>query len=88
MYYTCDGGKTKTTYLLIKYPPQVQEQINSLNKDNPNEDLRRSQLIAEGYWVRGPAKNSQWVPVASPQGQALTAIPPCPNGKAGEIAVP
>jgi hypothetical protein len=86
--YTCDGGKTRTTYLLIKYPPQVQQEIASLNKDDPVQDLKRSKLIEEGYWVRKPEKGSQWYPAMSPQGQELTAVPLCPDGKPSQMVMP
>jgi len=87
MKYTCDGGKTKTTYMLIKFPPHVQQEINSLSKDDPVQDMKRAKLL-EDYWVRGPAKDSQWVPVKSPKGQELTAVPACPDGKPGQIVYP
>ena len=86
--YTCDGGKTKTPYLLIKFPPQVQQEINSLNAEDPVQDMRRAKLMSEAYWVRSPAAGSQWYPAQHPKGVEIAVVPNCPDGKPGVMAFP
>jgi hypothetical protein len=86
--YSCDGGKTKTPYLLIKYPPQVQQKLNSLSADDPVQDIERAKLMDDGYWVRSPASGSQWFPAQHPKGAELAVVPNCPDGKPGQIVFP
>ena len=77
MKYSCDAGANPKTIYLLKYTPEALTDLQTLPVDDP----RRPTVFFSGQLVRSPEAGAKWVPLQSPEGEEVIALPECPNGK-------
>ncbi len=76
---SCDPtGKNPYIAYLRKMTPESQAQLRAITDPT---DLRAPQLMQSGMLVRSPTPGSEWVKAASPEGEKLIVVAPCPDGR-------
>ncbi|MCL2647026.1 MAG: hypothetical protein FWD61_08470 [Phycisphaerales bacterium] len=79
--FTRDGGQTEVIAYLEKYSDEAAAALKSM----PDSDSGKPGLLDHGRMIRLPGEGQKWVPIDSPEAEAIRATPIPGDGRLEEV---